>query len=325
VFAYLTLFFNSFDHDKITADDALGEANFPLNQLVQGLELDTWLPLLKANKPRGQLHVGITAMNFGKPAGGAVTQVTQVVQGGPPGGYAPPPGGPAPGMGMGMGMGMGAPAPGYPAPGVAVSQTTVHSSPSPYGAPPAQPGYGYAPPPAQPGYGYAPSPGQPGYGYGAPPPAQPGYGAPPAQPGYGYAPPPAQPGYGYQQTTVVHGGPPRPAPVAVVHHQPAQVHVVHGGHRGGKYKGGKFKTKFKKFKVRLACENVCLGHQLIAVSPLLFGLTEIQKVQEVYVIAILYFLIKEITNTLFCFVFTSGQVQVQVVKSPCQNSLVLQY
>jgi hypothetical protein len=226
-----------FDHDMIGKDDAIGEANINLAQLPFGVEADMWVPLIHQTKPRGQLHLAVTAIGFGKPGGAAVVTTT-TVSGGPmgaPGAYGAPmaqPGYGAPPMAQ----------PGYGAP---------HGQPG-YGAPPGQPGYG-APPMGQPGYppqqGYGAPMGQPGY------PAQPGYGAPPmGQPGY-----PAQPGYGAPPGAygAPGGYPPQQQVVQqTTYHQqpvgygaPPPVMVVQGhGHHGKHHKGYKFK-KFKKLKM----------------------------------------------------------------------------
>lgn len=243
-----------YDHDTIGKDDALGEANINLAGLFAGVEQDLWLPLTLAGKNRGNLHVSVRAVDFGKPGG--VQQVTTVTQTGAPGGY------PAPA------------APGYGA----VQQTTVtqgYPAPAPGGYPP-QPGYGAPAPapggyPPQPGYGApAPVPGgyppQPGYGAPAPGgyPPQPGYGAPapgygapapgyPPQPGYGAPAPgyPPQPAYGVQQTTVTQYGaaPAYGARPAYGYGAPPPVIVHHGKPKKYKYKMKLGKALgFKKFK-----------------------------------------------------------------------------
>jgi hypothetical protein len=60
--------FSVLDHDLIGSDETLGFAELPITNLIQGLEWLGWLPLTRAGKHHGDIQIGVTAMNFGRPA-----------------------------------------------------------------------------------------------------------------------------------------------------------------------------------------------------------------------------------------------------------------
>jgi hypothetical protein len=56
-----------YDHDAIGKDETLGAVVLPLNDLVQGLEKEFWVKLQGVKT--GEIHIGLTAVNFGYPPG----------------------------------------------------------------------------------------------------------------------------------------------------------------------------------------------------------------------------------------------------------------
>eukprot|EP01089_Gocevia_fonbrunei_P001444 TRINITY_DN1132_c0_g1_i6.p1 TRINITY_DN1132_c0_g1~~TRINITY_DN1132_c0_g1_i6.p1 ORF type:complete len:324 (-),score=77.65 TRINITY_DN1132_c0_g1_i6:292-1263(-) len=162
-----------YDWDRFGKDDPLGNVSIQLSTLERGVELLKWYQLNLA--ATGQIHVGITAEDFGCQPG--------MNKGGPPQ-YGQPPQ-----------TGYGQPPQGYP-------PQQGYGQPQ-HGYPPQSGGYGMQPP--QTGYGQPPQQGYPPQsgGYGMQPPQSGGYGQPPSTGGYGMQPP-AQGGYG-----LAPGGPPR--------------------------------------------------------------------------------------------------------------------
>jgi Ca2+-dependent lipid-binding protein len=55
------------DHDAVGKDDPLGALVLPLNDLIQSLEKQRWIKLQGVDT--GEIYVGLTAVNFGYPAG----------------------------------------------------------------------------------------------------------------------------------------------------------------------------------------------------------------------------------------------------------------
>jgi hypothetical protein len=83
--------FTVMDHDVGSSDDSIGEAYLPVQHLIQNLEYDTWLPLHHKKKHYGDIHVGVTSLNFGNPAGYAQPLAPVAAPGQyPPNFYAPP-------------------------------------------------------------------------------------------------------------------------------------------------------------------------------------------------------------------------------------------
>lgn len=80
--------FSVFDHDRIGSDEILGFAELPITNLIQGLEWNGWLQLFRAGKHHGDIHVGVTALNFGRPPAVGVMPGAPVAY---PPGAAPPP------------------------------------------------------------------------------------------------------------------------------------------------------------------------------------------------------------------------------------------
>jgi len=48
----------------------IGEATYPLNTLIQGQETQVLLTISRANKPTGQVLIGLMPVNFGQPPPG---------------------------------------------------------------------------------------------------------------------------------------------------------------------------------------------------------------------------------------------------------------
>jgi Ca2+-dependent lipid-binding protein len=54
------------DRDVGAKDDKMGEAHFlQMDKLIQGEELDCWLPVMMKSKQYGDVHIKITALDFG--------------------------------------------------------------------------------------------------------------------------------------------------------------------------------------------------------------------------------------------------------------------
>eukprot|EP01089_Gocevia_fonbrunei_P001442 TRINITY_DN1132_c0_g1_i3.p1 TRINITY_DN1132_c0_g1~~TRINITY_DN1132_c0_g1_i3.p1 ORF type:complete len:389 (-),score=107.98 TRINITY_DN1132_c0_g1_i3:292-1458(-) len=185
-----------YDWDRFGKDDPLGNVSIQLSTLERGVELLKWYQLNLA--ATGQIHVGITAEDFGCQPGmnkGGPPQYGQPPQTGygqPPQGYPPQ-------------QGYGQPQHGYPPQsggyGMQPPQTG-YGQPPQQGYPPQSGGYGMQPPQSG-GYGQPPQSG----GYGMQPPQSGGYGQPPQSGGYGQ--PPQSGGYGQPPQSGGYGQPPQ--------------------------------------------------------------------------------------------------------------------